>query len=584
MTKSFRELLARLRFVLGAALAIAAVGIAVTLATPPLGLRWVVAAWGAAAVPTAWGLALVQRAGALQAAEIDRRRQAEQAALAADRAKTEFLANMSHEIRTPMNAALGMTELLLEMDLPDDARQRVEVIQSSGEALLTLIDDVLDFAKIEAGKIELTVAGFDLRELIEKTAQILRAQAAGKDLRFTLDVAAEVPRWVSGDANRLRQILLNLGGNAVKFTEQGEVELRVGLTVDKADPPRVGFRVRDTGIGIAPEQRRRIFETFAQADSSAARRSGGSGLGLSISRQLVELMEGEIGVESEHGVGSTFWVEIPMPPAQEPSTVPVPDDTEVRRRRAGASLLVVDDHAANRTVAVSRLEAMGYRATAAASGEEALDLLATQPFDAVLMDCQMPELDGYETTRRLRASEPAGQRVPVIAVTADALPENRQRCLEAGMDDYLAKPFRSAELAQILDRRLFGGDASGAEALRDESPEASAMTALREQGLLRSTIETLLERGDAQLLALRRALDTGNVEAVARLAHGLGGNAAMFGGDELAKLCADLEEAVAMPDSASQPGLSDRHGAIADAWRHFTRHLEEICDAEPDES
>lgn len=586
---SFSHVLDRLRWVQAATLVWLVVGLVLVITglhqrqgwSFVLGLTAV-----GAAITTVSGMLLTRRARALRRAEIVLRREAEQAAQAADRAKSEFLANMSHEIRTPMNAALGMTELLLESDLTEDTRQRVEVIQSSAEALLNLVDGVLDFAKIEAGKLELKVAAFELSDLIDSAARILRVRADDKGLRFLLLVAPEVPRRVLGDANRLRQILLNLGSNAVKFTDRGEVQLRVATTAPRDGEPRVIFRISDTGIGIALDEQKRIFGRFVQADSSSARRSGGTGLGLAICRQLAELMGGEIGLESEHGVGSTFSLQIPL--ASAPVSAPaarsgtLASETHSQRRSA-TLILVVDDHPANRTVAVSRLEIMGYRAEAAASGQEALDLLAARHFDAVLMDCHMPELDGFETTRRLRSAEPPQRHVPVIAVTADALPETHRRCLDVGMDDYLAKPFRSVDLAEILDRQLLtttepmASEVSPGETSADLSAEISAMSALREQKRLRPTVNTLLERGEVHLAALREALAANDFETASREAHGLGGSASMFDGSELAQLCADLEQRLEEP-RPGEPASGQLFDPIAQAWQRFAQHLQEVLD------
>ena len=553
----------------------------------------------AAAIAAAFAFALSLRVEADQAAEVSRRQEAERIAKAADLAKSEFLANMSHEIRTPVNAALGMADLLLDRHiLEGETRQKVEVIQSSIEALLVLIDDLLDFAKIEVDGVQLVVVPFDLHLLLRKTVQILQPRADEKGLRFHLDLRQQVPRWVEGDPNRLRQVLLNLGGNAIKFTQEGEVEVQVSKASGNNALSRLRFRVRDTGIGIAPDQQRRIFETFVQADSSAARRAGGSGLGLAISQKLVQLMDGKLCLESEHGVGSTFWFEVTMPPSQEPissslppvalgrlesapSTKPPPQALEPPSRlpRAPIRFLVVDDHPANRNVAVSRLESMGYRADAAASGIEALQAMEEIKYDIVLMDCQMPELDGYETTRRWRAKEPAGSHLPVIAITADALPETRRNCLDAGMDDYLSKPFRSSQLTEVLGRWL-----PVAQKAPTEFQETDAMVALRQRGILAQTLDTLLEEGERHLAALEKAVGDHDLDAITRRAHTLSGSAAMFGNLEVSECFGRFEELVADPGPGAPQELARHLPDALKAWRRFARHLEAIRESEAQSS
>jgi CheY-like chemotaxis protein len=331
----------------------------------------------------------------------------------------------------------------------------VEVIDASAQALLALVDDILDLAKIEAGKLSLAVTSFPLRRILEETERLLRPRAEEKGIGLRLEVADGVPGRFRGDPARLRQLLFNLVGNAVKFTAEGGVTVSVDPE-ERDGEPLLLCRVQDTGIGIAPEDQAHLFEPFTQVDSSSVRKFGGTGLGLAISKKLVELMGGEIGVESARGVGSTFWFRIPLPHSQTPTTeveLPAADaDAAAGEEAAPHRVLVVDDNPVNRMVAVRQLEALGYRAESVESGGAALDALGAERYDAVLMDCQMPGLDGYETTRRLRRLENGDRRTPVIAVTAHAMKGERERCLDAGMDDYVAKPFRLRELAGLLER------------------------------------------------------------------------------------------------------------------------------------
>jgi len=389
------------------------------------------------------------------AREMQVRKRAEQGARAANMAKNEFLANVSHELRTPMNGVVGMAELLLRAPLADADREKVEVIDASAQALLALVDDVLDLAKIEAGKLSLAVTSFPLRRILEETERLLRPRAEEKGIGLRFDVADGVPGRFCGDPARLRQLLFNLVGNALKFTAEGGVTVSVG-TEERDGEPTLLCRVQDTGIGIAPEDQAHLFEPFTQVDSSSVRKFGGTGLGLAISKKLVELMGGEIGAESTRGVGSTFWFRVPLPQSRTPTTeveLPVAGGGATAGEEADRyRILVVDDNPVNRMVAVRQLEALGYRAESVESGVAALDSLGEERYDAVLMDCQMPGLDGYETTRRLRRLENGDRRTPVIAVTAHAMKGERERCLDAGMDDYVAKPFRLRELAGLLER------------------------------------------------------------------------------------------------------------------------------------
>ena len=367
-----------------------------------------------------------------------------EAAEAVAAAKSAFLANMSHEIRTPLNGVLGMVDVLRKTPL--DARQQeyLEHVRQSGSALLTLLNDILDFSRAEAGRIRLEAADFSPRALLEELMLLLTPQAAAKGLRLHLHVDADVPPVLKGDAGRLRQVLLNIIGNAVKFTEQGEV--RVGLSCRADDTRRrnrLVFSIRDTGIGMSPEALREVFSRFHQADSSIARRYGGAGLGLAIAKELVALMGGRIHIDSTPGRGSHFQVEVSLPTGAAPDT---------RAEAAPVALpqldiLVVDDDRINRLVAGELLSRDGHRVVQVDSGAAALERLARESFDLVLMDVSMPEMDGMDTTRRLRAT---GNRVLIIGLTAHVLPEQQHACMAAGMDAVIHKPIQADRLNRLL--------------------------------------------------------------------------------------------------------------------------------------
>ena len=395
--------------------------------------------------------------------EITERVVAEQKAEEASRVKTEFLANMSHEIRTPISGIVGASELLSRQKLTTDVRTYVDVISTSAASLLLLIDELLDFSKIEAGKLAINEVGFSVRDTAEAAVQILQARALSKGIGLELQVAPEVPESVQGDPSRLHQILVNLVSNSVKFTDEGGVRVLVDLAESRPDLTHVlRFEVVDSGIGMDPAILQEIFEPFAQADGSTSRRYGGSGLGLSICKRITELLGGTIRVESEPGKGSRFVVELPFGIAQ---TVEPQRETETAqlapaaRPRGDFRILVVDDNDINLMIAVALLKDLGYRVDDVADGIDALEALENEHYDLVLMDCQMPGLDGYETTRRIRQNEVDGHRLPIVAATAHASAGDRERCLHAGMDDYIPKPYDSKQLDHILRRWLCVGDA-----------------------------------------------------------------------------------------------------------------------------
>ena len=473
----------------------------------------------------------------------------------ASRIKSEFIANMSHEIRTPMNSVLGMAQLALKAEIDPKQRDYLKKIQISGEHLLGIIDSILDFSKIDAGKLKLECIDFDLETVIENLANLLVAKAEEKNLGLVFDIEPSIPHYLRGDPMRLSQVLINFTNNAIKFTEKGGIIIRLRPVTENEKSILLRFSVQDTGIGIVKAELPKLFQTFQQGDSSISRRYGGSGLGLAISKQLAILMGGEVGVESEAGKGSTFWLSVPFDKGSQPQLQPAQEHEQaVLAALRGARILLTEDNLFNQQVACEFLQDAGALVSVACNGEEALDLLSKQYFDCILMDIQMPVMDGLEATSRIRADATLAE-IPVIAMSANVSNEDRERCRAIGMDDFINKPFKPYILYSTIAKWLSAQQslftettvATPAKSSWTGDPDFIDLSILAEMmngnpEKISDFAHRFIASTKIDVTEIEQALERGDMESLGSFAHRAKSPARMVGALGFANLCQTLED------------------------------------------